>query len=400
MKKSLLLWVIIAIAITARAADLVVEEYGQAPSYSSIQSAISAASSGDRIFIKNKAGNLPWLENITISQSLDLLAFQNDSFFVMQGTVTISPSSNSTINIIGMINLSAGIGSGSNPTGNRSTLRILNGQLAGDVNISNNNYNVIVQGTTTTGIYYKHGVIVGNTIGGNGITVNTENINPVDTSYIMGNKITSSNPLTWNSTSSYYDIRNNFAQSGASYGFNITTSVASGTGVNKIYNNTVSVNGGTSYAYAIYVVGNTNSQIDIQNNVVDKYNSSGYYDYGIYASAGSGGTLSATYNFVDAYFYYAIGGSLTVNLNNTTNYITLNGNGSTQANVGVDGGNPGVMFYDTDLSQNDAGCYGGSFTIKNFFPQSPNWAMTWLTNYNFSVRTGNTINIKASSYDK
>jgi hypothetical protein len=116
---------------------------------------------------------------------------------------------------------------------------------------------------------------------------------------------------------------------------------------------------------------------------------------------GSGGSLTVTYNFVAQIFTYSISGSLTTNLNNSTgSNISLNGNGSTQGGIGLNGGNPGAMFYNTDLSANTAGCYGGSFTLSNFFPNSPNWAMTWLTNFPFNVRTGNTINIKASSYDK
>lgn len=131
MKKLLLLCTaLIAIVVFAHANDLIVEESGLPPSYSSITAAVAAANSGDRIFIKNKAGNLPWLENITITKSLTFLAFTYDSFFVVQGSYLIAPSVADTVNIIGMINLSGGISAGANaPTGARSAVRIFNTQL-------------------------------------------------------------------------------------------------------------------------------------------------------------------------------------------------------------------------------------------------------------------------------
>jgi len=406
MKKSLLLLAVIAMAAIVRASDLVVEEYGLPPSYSSIQSAINAASAGDRIFIKNKAGNLPWLENITITQSLDLLAFTDDSFFIMQGTVTISPTSFSTIDIIGMINLTNGISTGTNPTGDPTILRILNGQLASDISVGNNNYNLTVHGTVTNGISYRHGVVVGNTVGADGISVSSEGWNAVDTGYIFGNIINANLGIQWASTSSYFDIRNNFVNmpGGGSYCISVSNTVANSAVLNKVYNNTVAVYGNAQNEYGIYVSGAANSQIDVQNNVVARtYNNSyyGYYAYGIVGYAGSGGNLTVTYNYVGSSYNTTISGTLTTNLNNNTgNAISLNGNGTTQNGVGANGGNPGPMFYNTDLTVNSAGCYGGSYTLNNFFPGSPNYAMTWLTNYTFTVRTGNTINIKASSYDK
>lgn len=49
------------------AADLIVEEFGTAPTYASITAAVAASVDGDRIIIKNRAGDIPWIENITIS---------------------------------------------------------------------------------------------------------------------------------------------------------------------------------------------------------------------------------------------------------------------------------------------------------------------------------------------
>ena len=407
MKKSLLLTAMIIIGIMAKATDLIVEENGLAPSYSSITAALAAANSGDRIFIKNKASNLPWLENITINKSVDLLAFVNDSFFIMQCTVTVAPTTFSTINIIGMINLNGGISMSTSPTGSRTIVRILGCQLAGGISQQVNNYDLTVYGCTISGsVSYMHGSIVANVINaasGYGINILSESTTTTDTSYIFGNKITTnasaSYGIYWTSTTMIFDIRNNFVStpySGIYIGNTVGTSQ-----LNKIYNNTISVTNATqSGSYSIYVTGGVGANVDIQNNVLDRNSAPNYTYYGIYALPGSGGTTTVAYNFIDNIFSSQVSGPPTVNLNNTVVSLALNANGSTQSSVGLNGGNPGVQFYDTDLTVNDAGCYGGSYTLNNFFPQFTGAANTWLTNYQFNVRTGNTLSIKASSFDR
>jgi hypothetical protein len=349
------------------------------------------------------------LENITITKSLDLLAYVNDSFFIMQGSVTVTPGASSTINIIGMINLNGSVNANTVPPGNRTTVRILGCQLqSGNIGFGYNNYDLTVEGCSIAGaITYNHGNIVGNTINSStsyAIQAGPESIATADTSYIFGNKISNSYYLgygiSWTSTTMAFDIRNNFVTC-PYYGIYVSSTTTT-TQLNKVYNNTVSIsNAGSNYLYGIYVSGSSGSQIDVQNNVVDRNSSTNYTYYGIYGSAGSGGNLTVTYNWVDNGFTTPISGSITVNLNNnTTTAISLNGTGSTVGGVGQNGGNPGVQFYDTDLTVNDAGCYGGSFTLNNFFPSFTGSAITWLTNYQFNLRTGNTLSIKANSFDR
>lgn len=58
------------IGLQGFATDLVVEEFGQPPSFASIGAAVAAANDGDRILIKNRAGNVPWIEDVTVNKSL------------------------------------------------------------------------------------------------------------------------------------------------------------------------------------------------------------------------------------------------------------------------------------------------------------------------------------------
>ena len=77
---------------SAWAADLVVEENGIAPNYSSIQAAVTAASPGDRIFVKNKAALVPYQESVTIDKPVELLPFTSNGQFFVLGNYTITPN--------------------------------------------------------------------------------------------------------------------------------------------------------------------------------------------------------------------------------------------------------------------------------------------------------------------
>ena len=76
---------IIAMAQTMFGADLLVEEFGVAPAYNSIQAAIDASSDGDRIFIKNRTSDIPWVGDVTINKNIELLSYDGQDFFIVQG---------------------------------------------------------------------------------------------------------------------------------------------------------------------------------------------------------------------------------------------------------------------------------------------------------------------------
>ena len=49
----------LALSLSAGATDRIVEEFGSSPTYPSINAAVTAAVDGDRIVVKNRAGNIP-----------------------------------------------------------------------------------------------------------------------------------------------------------------------------------------------------------------------------------------------------------------------------------------------------------------------------------------------------
>ncbi|MFN7014250.1 MAG: hypothetical protein ACK4ON_08285, partial [Bacteroidia bacterium] len=66
---------------------------------------------------------------------------------------------------------------------------------------------------------------------------------------------------------------------------------------------------------------------------------------------------------------------------------------------GINGGAPGISFYDLDLSVNDVGAYGGSYSLNNFHPIT-GAARVYFVKAPKSVLQSGTLNIKADSFDR
>ncbi len=416
MKKQLLLLCLMVLTLAnVKAADLLVEEFGLAPAYSSIQAAVTAAANGDRIIIKNRAGNIPWVETVTIAKSLELLPFLNDSLFIVQGNYTITMATGRTVSIIGMYNTAGNIVTGgTGASGSNAVLNVYGSQLVGgNLSATSNYVTANIYGSKVFGqVSITNGTVVGNEISNSGIAleVNSAAAANNDTIFIIGNRISSTTSnnssyygLNWSNNTSFFDIRNNHFSS-SYYPFYIGATKASNATVNKIYNNSFTVLNYTSTGtvYCLFVIASTNSIVEVMNNVLDKNStgtSAGYV--GIYGSIGTSAQINAYFNFVDNQFTTAFGGSYTVQTNNTTNQaISLAANGALSGGIGVNGGNPANLFFDLDLTRNDVGAWGGSFTQANFFPLFTGAARTWLTSYPFNVRTGTTLSIKATSFDR
>lgn len=418
MKKQLLLLFMMVSAIAnVHAADLLVEEFGVLPVYSSIGDAVSAASDGDRIIIRNRAGNIPWVENISINKSLTFLPFDNDTFFVVQGTYTIVPADNREVNIIGMKNTNGFIyGNAIGNTSARTVVNFLGCYLVnGGFSIGSHGYNATVAHTVLDNgtIYIRHGLVLGcdittsSTAGG--INVQSETATTNEVIKLYGNKITSNSTSTsayginWTSSSHFFDIRNNFIEQ-RNIGIYISNTRNSNLELNKLYNNTVTfVSTTSSSPYGIYCTSTSSSSvIEIMNNLVDINTTYSASHYGIY-NASSSPQVNCYFNTLDGGITGArrVVGSYTVSSNNTAGTVTTDATGNNvTGSVGIDAGNPSNVFYDLDLTTNDCGAYGGSYTLANFFPIHAGSARVHLLNYPFNVRQGSTLNINAKTYDR
>lgn len=396
-------------SFSVKATDLIVEEFGIFPSYSSIAAAVAAASDGDRIFIQNRAGNVPWIENITISKSIELLSYAADTFFVVQGNYTIAPgSAGKTITIIGMRNTNGSItASIASPSGIRTNVNIMNCLMeVGSISIDANNYNTSIASNKINDGYvsFRYGRVIGNEITSNdayALSLNAESSLTGDTTLIIGNKMinsyTSGYGIQATGTYNNFRIYNNFILHSymGIYIYNIGASAF----VNQIYNNTILADNTSGTIYGIYVSGSSaGSILEIMNNVLDETVTSTSYAIVLPSS----GQSNIYYNHADVSFSNFILGTPTSDVNNTTNAaFSLTTDGHLVAGApAIDGANPSPVFYDLDLTIGDAGAYGGSYTLNNYFPQFAGSARVYHVTFPRNVRQGSSLNIKADGFDR
>lgn len=411
MKKIYSMLAIIAlVSFTTKtnAADILVEEFGISPAYPSITTAVAAAVDGDRIIIKNRSGNIPWIENITVDKSLEFLSYENDSMFIVQGTYTIVLGTNRTVTFIGMNNLSGSITYSGSSTMKSTVVNILDCSITtGSINLNTTGVKTNCSGTSLFdgSLAFVYGNIIGNEITyiGSGAALLCYNGSAYqnDTVFVIGNKVThnnSFNSVEIQTSASVCYIKNNYIKH-ISYGIYFAGS-ANASVANYIYNNTIvgGSNGGTSYGIIISNVPSLGI-VEVMNNVIDDNYAGG--SYGIYKSSGVGGQVNVYYNHISSSVTLPISSGFTFTGNNQTNVsISIAANGTITSGTPINGGNPAAPFYDLDLSAGDAGAYGGSFTLNNFFPLHTGAARVYFVNYPYNVRQGSTLNVKANAYDR
>jgi hypothetical protein len=409
MKKTLFSLLSILIVLSTSATDRIVEEFGISPTYSSISSAVAAAVDGDRIIIKNRAGNIPWIENITINKSLSLLSYDNNTQFVVQGNYTIGIAEGREVTIIGMKNTSGHIYSGFESAPIRTTkVNIMDCWfVSGTVVLDNFAYDTQFVGNKLDAGYciISFGNVIGNEITSPTSSLaitNTMTFNN-DTCFIVGNKFTSltvgTNALAINASAQVYHVKNNLIYSNGS-GIDLRAGNNSAV-ANQIWNNTIVAGTYTGTQHGIYFTAtNNNSVWEVMNNVIDELSQG--TTYGIYRHPTSNGQINVYYNVINSSFTNELLGLFTFEGNNIIDQtFALNPDGTLPpGNPAIDGGNPSGPFFDLDLTPGDAGAYGGSYTLDNFFPLLTGAARVYFVKFPFNVRQGTTLNIKAYGFDR
>jgi hypothetical protein len=394
------------------AIDRIVADGGAGGAYATITEAIDAASTNDRIIIYPKAGGVPYGENLTITnKSLQLLSAVEGQRWTLNGNINFNPTIvGQTLTIIEANILNGNIAtSGNAPAGNRAKVRILECKLQnGSILFDYNNYDMnISRDSLLNGrVIMRYGKVTGNYVNynnttGSVITVNTDNSASNDSLYIVGNKIAYTGfyyyeytaGITWNSTSQFAYIANNLIESSASgyygsYGVFISTNATSATGKNVVLNNTITCTGGQ---YAIYIQAH-NSYNAVYNNAITSTT-------GIYSNALSTFDL-VSYNHLTQ---PVVSSALTNILQDGTNVIgatfTYNSDGQVLTGSPIDGGYPDAAYYDLDLTINDAGCFGGSYSRANFIGNSAGAVASFMTAPR-RVLAGQSITIQGEGYDK
>lgn len=425
--KKLLLSTVTGVLFTANlmAADLCVNESGSGGCYSTISAAITAASDGDRILIQPKTGGVPYIENLSINKSIQLLSNQEGVMWDLTGNITITPAVGRTISILHMKNTTGNITStGHSPVGARCKVNIMNCELMqGYISFDHNYFDVnVVSNVLTNGyVNLRYGNVIGNNINASHnsymgystpgfyylINYNSDAIATNDTFYIVGNILTINstintyyNNISINSNAHYFFISNNYGSklnSNYSMGIYFHTHKTSTIGGHTIWNNTFTdVGSSNNYFYPFYIYENSAGIFDVKNNIsLTPNKSSGHNVY--YKTANP--TVAFSYNFGAPH------GTLTGIVNNGTNNLTSNSSINlttgqlNSGSDGINGGYPDLTFYDLDLTVNDVGAYGGSFSLTNFHPIT-GAARVYFVNAPRTILQSGTLNIRANSFDR
>lgn len=404
------------LALNMIAVDRVVEEFGSAPTYPNIAAAVAAAQNGDRILVKNRAGDIPWIENITVDKSLEFLNYADNGFFVVQGAWTITPAVGRVVVIKGMRNTNGSITGGSGTGIGGTVLKVLDGQfVSGDIMLNTDAIRADIVGNELQAgrVRINLGNIVGNKItyvgGAEAVRVSpSTTVFQGDTCAVVANWVDNQNNTnSWEGVyvdgqAQVYHIRNNWVRHGW-MGIEVrggnTQSIA-----NLIQNNSIEArSGGTGNRYGISIANTPAGSIwEVMNNAIGTVYSSGP-NRGINKDSGNNGQINVYYNHVAAGMGNgAISTGFTFEGNNTADQpLTFNADGTfNAAPAAVDGGNPAAPFYDLDLTIGDAGAYGGSYTLNNFFPLHTGAARVYMTGHPFNLRSGATLRVRANAWDR
>lgn len=390
----------------AQAADLQVTENGQGGGYTSIMAAHAAANDGDRIVIHAKAGNAPWNEDLTITKSLVLMPAIAGTYWRLNGDVTVTPSAAGKVITLSRLEATTGyVRSFANaPTGTRTRVNILGCKIDGPyVYFDYNNFDVTIAGCVMSNTYntIRFGRVIGNDItnasANNAIRINQDGTASNDTILVVGNKVLQSNTtvaaMTWYNTNQYAFIANNsIIKNGANYnGLYIDGNKSTGTGANTIINNTFRrTTAGSFNGYGIYLA-NATTNLSVLNNL-------------FIASTGGtainrvGGTTLFTCSYNIATGTMTMSGITNDGTNIMTGGVnTVDADQRPQSgSTAINGGHPGDEYSDLDLSRNNAGSYGGSYTLDNFFPQSASGPQVIYSIAPRRVVVGSQIQLKAA----
>ncbi len=395
MKKLFLLGILLKV-VGVNAADLYVNNSGQAGTYTTISAAITAAVANDRIFVSPYG---VYSENLIIAKSLTITSAVANTRFSVVGSVTVTSAPNQDVVIIGG-EFSGGI------QGNTGTATLA---VKGNLTVSDCKSQTVTSGDFvktkllfsqvmgTTNI--RHGYLAGSELADCNIP-DGPNAGVGDTLFIVGNRF--SGTLTWNNNDNYFYISNNYIK-GAFLQiivFQYNTVIQ-----NHISNNTI--NGfGSSYGECLLLRGFANanlSNIQIFNNIFrgTAFNTSGSTNNNL-ADIGCGqftcqfvftGQAKLFYNSFDA---CTSGASPVVgNINSDNSSLVFDLLGKTTNPLIVNQGSPALQYYDIDLTRNDIGTYGGPYSIDNYWNTATGRARVYDLTMPFEIWNGSTPSIKA-----
>ena len=401
MKKLLLTFSAVLFTASVFAGNLLVKEYGVNGTYSTIQDAINAAQDGDTIIVFNKPSGQYWLENLVISKEVFLEnSDANQRFNQLDGNIEIQPQGGKKMFFLGIDLMSGHRIYSSNSVADslvRCEINIMDCSM-GEAEFADNNLHMRILDSDITTVTFRYGIMAGNN--GTYLTISDDGGNSNDSIVIVGNvgyqaEISTSHPIRI--FNNYFDNGDfgNGQSSCITCGCNnncyyetslacLLINSASGTIKNIIANNSFFISGNSGQCNNVYTgncngnryntmyysywgVGikvNYNAEFEIYNNVFDGDGTNGYINNKSIISNGGGGTPFVSHNYVESGLE-----NITIPTNNEFNgqgvSLSTDGNGKASG-APVDGGIYLGQYNDIDLTRNDAGTYGGPYSIDNY----------------------------------
>lgn len=421
MKKMALLLLAAMPCMNGSAADLTVQYSGPAGTYASVAAAVTAAAEGDRIFIVNRPDGLPWIEDITINKSLTFLSATDNVKFWVEGQYTVDLANNRKVEFIGMKNTQTATNltySGSTAIANRTSITVLGSDLSGAVTLGNGGTNFYMGNSFGKAVTFTFGKIIGNDL--RSLTCSSDPVSTEDINLVIGNRLFSTittgagsgSVYTHQNNSQYLYFSNNYCNT-YTYSSNscLIAALKAGGTTNKIINSTFEHGpASSSYSYTGYslaslkITATGSATLDVMNCFMKNALYTTYSSYGVYSVFVTSGAITPmfTYNiYSDEYSSFVY--SLSSSLGNSTcgGCDADNSTGANTTGFGTNAGNPLNDFLDLDLTRNDVGCYGGSYSMENFFPVSS--GNSSVVNYMTSPRVvplGGTVNVQLTGFDR
>ena len=390
------------------ASDIYVNSSGASGTYTTLSSALTAASDGDRIIISTLM-NL--IEDVTISKSVTITSAASGSSFVLNGTMTIEAVANKEIRLIGAELDELSFTSGTATDANDCKVYLIDSQVSTNISttVTGLSLNLMYCNDTDLEVSFKYGSIIGSSIksfflqSGSGTAQN-------DTTKIIGNKFTYQCRIE--NQDHNFLIANNYFLENLYYSYQLYLLYVkvSNSGTSNIFNNTfVSLTGYSSYGNNLYFQNNYDySNVNVFNNyfVHNGNSSSSTYNKHIGGSSLSTSNQPMVLYNVFVSNYGANGGVYwNTNLSNTNHNqaVTFSGNtynsstGKVTAGKGINEGNNGIEFYDIDMTRNDVGTYGGPYSWDNFHNTATGKARVYNLDVPFELWMGQTPSLKADA---
>lgn len=388
--------------------DRIVQQNGPVGTYASVGAAVTAAVDGDQIIINNRTDLLPWVENISINKSLTFLCATDNTPFWVEGNYTITMADNRSVTFNGMRNTNGSIFQTGTIPVFRTNVTIVQSEIVGNLNFGIG-VNLLLSNTRSRMVYYTYGKIYGNDLQN---LILTSDATSEDVNQIVGNRIgylyaASGSSVSISNNTQYLFFSNNFCYNATTNDAMSVLSLKTGAVGNRIVNCTFwqnSSNQNPSFsasAVGLRLAASTGT-LTVENcSMGGFYNSSTTGSNGLIQTAGVANT-TLTYNMFHNMFTGGTAPSTTLgNFSSSAASYNVNADGSSSSAVTVNAGNPLNDYLDLDLSRNDIGCFGGSYSRENFWPMvnTQSSRVIFVTTPRV-VNQGGTVNMTGTGIDE